>query len=166
MTHDDAPAPDEASQICLKQTRAMVINLLATSVAVMLLGGLALRGMDRGATLWPETLATRLAHGFLFGIIFLSYCSRRALASRSALRDPERRGRRFYRAHVLSASIAALAVPLGLAHGYAIRPRLDAVGPFWVAALALEFLAIPRGYELTDFDAPMPLSADERERWR
>jgi hypothetical protein len=164
MTFDDSR--DEASATCLNQTRSTVINLLAASVAVMFVGGLALRGMDRAATLWPETLATRVAHGFLFGIIFLSYVSRRVLASRSALRDPESRGRRFYLAHVVSASIGALAVPLGLAHGYAIRPRLDAVGPFCVAALALEFLAIPRGYELNDFDAPMVPPADQPESWR
>jgi hypothetical protein len=40
-------------------------------------------------------------------------------------------------------------------YGWIVRPRLDAVAPFWVAALALGFLALPRAAELDGFDAPM-----------
>jgi hypothetical protein len=58
----------------------------------------------------------------------------------------------FYRGHVLAAALAALAVPLGLAYGWLVRPSLDAVAPFWVAALALGFLALPRAYELDGLD--------------
>ena len=38
------------------------------------------------------------------------------------------------------------------AYAYAARPRLDAIAPFWVAALALGILATPRGYELDGLD--------------
>jgi hypothetical protein len=155
--------PDRAADVCLARTRSVVLNLLVVSGAVMAAGGFALRGLERGATLWPPSVAGRVAHAGLFGLIFLSYLMRRVLASRTALRDPKARSRRFFRAHVVSASIGALAVPLGLAYGYAIRPKLDAVGPFWVAAMALEFLALPRGYELNDFDVPMTPDQEERD---
>jgi hypothetical protein len=39
-------------------------------------------------------------------------------------------------------------VPIGFAYAYAVRPTLDAVAPFWVAGLALGFLALPRAAEL------------------
>jgi hypothetical protein len=60
---------------------------------------------------------------------------------------------------VLAASLAALAVPLGLLSGWIDRPRLDVVGPFWVVALALGFLALPRAHELEDFAEPLPSPA-------
>jgi hypothetical protein len=56
---------------------------------------------------------------------------------------------------VAAAAVGALAVPLGLVYGWTVRPRLDAVAPFWVAALALGFLALPRVHELEGFDAPL-----------
>ena len=90
-------------------------------------------------------------------LVVASYLVAPDRASRSALARPSdagpavlpgaRRSRR---------SSAALAVPLGLAYGWFVRPRLDAVGPFWVAALALGFLALPRAHELDGFDDPMP----------
>ena len=43
-------------------------------------------------------------------------------------------------------------MPLGLAYGWLVRPRLDAVGPFWVAALTLGFLALPRARQFEDLD--------------
>ena len=36
------------------------------------------------------------------------------------------------------------------------RPQLDAVAPYWIAALALGFLALPRAHELEGFDDPIP----------
>ena len=44
---------------------------------------------------------------------------------------------------------------VGFAHGWLVDPRLEALAPFWVAALGLGFLALPRGHELDDFDEPM-----------
>jgi hypothetical protein len=57
--------------------------------------------------------------------------------------------------------IAALAVPLGFVYGYAIDPTLPAVAPFWVAALTLGFLSLPRRSILDDFDDPLPLEPFE-----
>ncbi len=68
---------------------------------------------------------------------------RRFGAGRSRLRDPGRRASRFYQAHLTSAVVGSLAIVLGLCYGWWVRPRLDAVSPFWVAALALGILALP-----------------------
>jgi hypothetical protein len=163
MTGEGDEPPDPVIAACLARTRALVLKVLIASIAIVVIGGAGLRTVDQGATLWPEIFATRVAHGLLFGIIFLSYFCRRALASRSSLRDPLTRFERFHRAHLVGALIGALAVPLGLVIGYAVRPRMDVVGPFWVAALALESLALPRGYELSDFDQPMVLPAEYTE---
>jgi hypothetical protein len=48
---------------------------------------------------------------------------------------------------------------LGLAYGWFVRPQLDAVGPFWAAALGLGFLALPRAASLNDFDEPITESS-------
>ena len=46
---------------------------------------------------------------------------------------------------------------LGLLYGWLVSPRLEAILPFWLAALVLGILAYPRGRELEDLDAPMEL---------
>lgn len=156
-----APARDPAVAACLDRTRSAVLNVLVAVGAGIAASGLYLGRLDRGALLWPEQAAERVAHAALFTVIAAGFVALRVFGSRSALRDPGRRATRFYRAHVAGAAIGALAVPLGLAYGWAIRPRLDGVAPFWVAALALGLLAWPRAAELDDFEEPMtPTRAD------
>lgn len=147
-------AIDPDSQACLERTRSAVLNILLGVGAGIALSGLILRWRDRAAA-WraPDGLRQALIAG-LIAILVVSHLARRIGASRSALREPAGRSSRFYRAHVLAAAIGALAVPLGLAFGWAIRPRLDAVAPFWIAALALGFLALPKAAELEDLDPP------------
>jgi hypothetical protein len=140
---------------CLDRTRSAVLNVLVVAGIGIALSGLALSRRDRGALLWPPLPAQRGAHVALFGVIAASFLLRRAMAGRSALRDPDRRCDRFFWAHVVSAVVGALAIPLGFAYGWAIGPRLDAVAPFWVAALALGLLALPRAHELEGFEEPM-----------
>jgi hypothetical protein len=124
--------------------------------------GLFLGRRDRGVMLWPERTAARVAHLALLGLVVASFVVRRVWASRSALREPSTRASRFFRTHVVSALVGALAIPLGFVYGWAVRPRLDAVFPFWVAALALGVLALPRVYELEGFDEPMPSPGEPR----
>ncbi len=95
-------------------------------------------------------------------LVVIGYLVRRIGTRRSALRDPASRASRFYRAHVAAAVMGSLAVPLGLVHGWAVRPQLEAVAPYWVAALALGFLALPRAHELEGFDEPMPEPSEPR----
>ena len=149
-------ALEPAAEACLSQTRSSVIHVLIGISGGIALSGLVLRWRDRGA-IWraPDELRQGLLAG-LFLLVFSSFAVRRAGASRARLRDPQRRASRFYQAHLTSAVIGSLAILLGLCYGWWIRPRLDAVSPFWVAALALGFLALPRADELRDFEDPIP----------
>jgi hypothetical protein len=141
---------------CLERTRAAVANVLVLAALGIAGGGLLLRWRaGQALPRAPESVRQALEVA-LFGLIASSILVRRWVGSRSGLRDPSRRAARFSRAHLSSAAIGALAVPLGLVYGWTVRPRLDAVGPFWVAAVALGALAWPRATELEGFDAPMP----------
>jgi hypothetical protein len=151
---EPAPAPAEAA--CLERTRSAVLNVLVAVGCGIAVSGLLVRWRDRWALERSSEATGRALLLGLAALVVLSYATRRALAGRAALRDPVHRASRFYLGHVLSATVAALAVPLGLAYGWLVRPRLDAVGPFWVAALALGSLAFPRAAELEGFDEPMP----------
>ena len=147
---------EPAAARCLERTRSAVLNVLIAIGLGIALSGLILRWRDRGA-IWRAS--DELGQGLLVGLFVLvvsSYVARRVGASRSRLHDPERRASRFYGAHLASALIGSLAIVLGLCYGWWIRPRLDAVSPFWVASLALGFLALPRADELRDFDEPIP----------
>jgi hypothetical protein len=147
---------------CLARTRSAVMNILVAVGIGIAVSGLLLRGHAREAVpRAPESVRRALLAGLL-AVTVLGYTVRRVLGGRSALADPALRAVRFYWAHVLSAALGALAIPLGLAYGWLIRPRLDAVAPFWVAALALGFLALPRLNELDDFSSPMPSSSESQ----
>ncbi|HEV3120885.1 MAG TPA: hypothetical protein VGY53_03230 [Isosphaeraceae bacterium] len=149
-------ALEPAALECLDRTRSAVVNVLMVVGLGIAVAGIYLGRRDRGALLWSEREMGRGAHALLFVIIVASFAVRRVVASRAALRDPAGRAPRFFRAHVASAILGALAMPLGALYGWAIRPRLDAVLPFWVAALALGVLALPRSYELEGFEEPIP----------
>ena len=147
-----SPAAPDADW--LEKTRSTVLNLVvAAGFGIAVSGGL-LRWRDR----WAVSRApASVGSGLTVALIALgvsSYLVRRTISGRGALRDPETRGVRLFRGHVASAALAVLAVPLGLAYGWFVRPRLDAVAPFWVVALALGLLALPRSRDLQDLDAP------------
>lgn len=144
----------------VEQTRSAVLNVMIVSAAGVALTGLALRGRDRGATLWSPDLTRRACYLTLLLLVMGSTAARRILGSRTALRDPETRAGRFRRSHLVGAVLGALAVPLGLLYGFAIEPRLQAVTPFWVAALALGVLSLPRAEQLDGFDEPLPVPQD------
>jgi len=143
-----------ADQTCLERTRSAVVNVLVADAVGIAATGLVLRWRDRGALFRVQDGVRQGMLGLLFALVVASYLCRRILARRSSLRDPARRCARFYRAHVLAAAVGALAVPLGFVYGWTVRPRLDGVGPFWVAALALGVLALPRSVALEGLDEP------------
>ncbi len=161
MSRRDLDTLEPAVVACLDRTRSAVLNVMVVAAAGIAVSGLVLRRRDRGALAWPLDDTRRLAYSLLLVIVTASIALRRGLGRRSALNDPSRRCTRFFRAHVLAVTVGALAVPLGLAHGIAAEPSLQAVAPFWVAALALGALAFPRARELEDFDEPM-ISDDQR----
>jgi hypothetical protein len=149
------PEPDTApvdsthgSSACLDRTRSHVLNVLVVvgiSIAVSgwLLGQHALTGQPRPAKTMNDAL-----YSILIALAATSYVSRRLLAARAARAGPERFGRLFYWAHVAPALIASLAVPLGFAYGWLVRPQLDALIPFWAVPFVLGFLSLPRRSEL------------------
>ncbi|HEV3163076.1 MAG TPA: hypothetical protein VGZ22_03465 [Isosphaeraceae bacterium] len=153
---------EPAAVRCLERTRSAVLNVLVVVAAGIAGSGIVLGRRDRGVLLWPERTTQRATHAALLLLIVASFMVRRVLGSRSALRDPDTRCVQFYRAHVIGAIVGALAVPLGFAYGWGVRPLLDAVIPFWLTALALGVLALPRAYELADFDAAMSEPSEPR----
>jgi hypothetical protein len=139
-----------ASEV-LEQTRSAVLNVLIIAGAGIAASGLLLRWRDS----WALSRAPESAkNGLIVALALVAVFSH--LTRRSARGDEQR----FYRGHVLAAALAALAVPLGLAFGWFVRPRLDAVAPFWIVALALGWLALPRAYEVDEFE-PVPSHSDE-----
>ncbi|CAN5812923.1 hypothetical protein BH23PLA1_BH23PLA1_31860 [soil metagenome] len=154
---------DSAALACLERTRSAVLNVLVVIGIGIALSGWLLSRRDFGLALWPADVARNRALLSLIGILVASSVTRQLLSSRMALQNPFRRARRFYWAHVLGAVIGALAVPLGFAYGWAIRPRLDGVGPFWAVALAMGVLSLPRAHALEGFDQPMPLPETDRD---
>jgi hypothetical protein len=156
------PAPEPAEAACLERTRSAVLNVLVAVGVGIAASGLLLRWRARAM---PPEAPDLVRQGLMIGLLAVtvaSYVLRRVLAGRPALRDPAGRCAKFYRGHVIAAAVGGLAIPLGLLYGWLVRPRLDAVAPFWVAALALGFLALPRAYELEEFDEPMTPSSEPR----
>jgi hypothetical protein len=147
--------PRSAERACLERTRSAVLNILMADGIGLAVSGVLLRWRDRGALFRASDATRRTLLGALFALVVASYLTRRIVGRRSSLRDPGPRARRFFRAHVVAAAIGALAIPLGFTYGWMVRPRLDGVAPFWVAALALGFLSLPRAAELEDFDDPI-----------
>jgi hypothetical protein len=153
-TDADAASPEAA---CIERTRSAVLNVLVVAGVGIAVSGWALGRHEPDAALpWGLLTTRRTSHIALIALVALAYLVLRVLAGRERLSDPRTRASRFFRGRVASATIAALAVPLGFAHGWLVDPRLDALAPFWIATLGLGFLALPRGRELDDFDATIP----------
>ena len=140
----------------LNRARSAVLNVLMAAGVGIAASGALLRWRDRWAVERAPDNVGRGLMAVLFALVVLSFAVRRAWGGREALRDPETRAQRLVRASVASAALAAMAVPLGLAYGWFVRPQLDAVLPFWVAAIALGFLAFPRPSVLEGLDPTDP----------
>jgi len=146
------PEASGTGQACLERTRTAVLNvLIAVGLFIALSGGL-LRyrtealGASESRNLHHELMAALIVTSVI------SYTTRRILSQRSDQGQGGPRESLFYWAHVLPAIIAALAAPLGLAYGWWVDRNVQSVVPFWIAALALGSLALPRRYELACFD--------------
>lgn len=145
----------------LHRTRKDVLNVLVLVGGMIAVSGFLLRSRaERGAVPSEPWLRPALLGG-LGGLFFASYLARRLWWRRSPGLMPERLARLFRWSHVGSAAIAAGGVPLGLAYGWWVDARLQAVAPFWVVPLALGLLAIPRRGELED---GFPAAGDGQEQ--
>lgn len=152
-------AIEPAARACLHRTRSAVLNVMVAVGVGIAASGFFLAGRDPAgldATSGLARLLVREDRLDLLILVVVGYLVRRIGTRRSALSDPAGRASRFHRAHVATAVLGALAVPLGLLHAWAVRPQLEAVAPYWVAALAIGFLSLPRAAELEGFDEPMP----------
>jgi hypothetical protein len=154
---DPALGRDPSAAACLERTRSAVLNVLVVVGAGIAASGWVLGHHDPDAVLpWGLVKTRRASMVALVALIALAYLILRVVAGREMLRDPARRASRFFKGRVAASSVAALAVPLGFAYGWLVDPRLEVIAFFWVTALGLGFLALPRGHELDDFDEPMP----------
>jgi hypothetical protein len=146
---------DPASAACLHRTRSAVMTVLALDGLLIAASGLLLRTRGPGMTLWPAEEAYRWSHLTLLALMFAGSAVRLIGTARPVLEDPSRRARRFHWSHLIGALAGTAALPIGFAYGWAVRPQLAAVGPFWAVALVLGLLALPRADELIGFDQPM-----------
>ena len=153
---DAREALEPAAVACLDRTRSAVLNVLVVVGAGIAVSGWVLGRLDRGALVWDPIMARRNSIAVVLALLVASRVVLRVGSSRSARRDPATCARRFERSHFVAAVIGAVAVPLGFAYGWAIKPRLEDISPFWVVALASGFLALPRSHELAGFDEPIP----------
>lgn len=142
----------------LHRTRLAVLNVLVLVGGMIAVSGFLLRWRtEQGAVPAPAGAAApggewprKALLGGLFALGLASYLARRAWWRRPSDLTPERWTRRLRWSHVGSAAIAAGGVPLGLAYGWWVDARLQAIAPFWVVPLALGLLAIPRRVEIQD----------------
>ena len=148
----------------LEKTRAAVLNLLVAAGFAIAISGFLLRWRERWSVARAPSEVRIGLTAVLVALAVASHLARRTISGREALRAPETRGRRLFRGHVGSAALAVLAVPLGLAYGWFVSPRLDAVAPFWIEALALGWLARPRSDALEGLDNPAPDTRPEGPR--
>ena len=116
------------------RARSAVVNVLVAVAAGIAASGGLLRGREIvDAPPGGTVLAHRVAMATLLGLVAVGYATLRVGSGRSA------------RFRIATAIVGALAVPLGLAHGWWVDPAPGAIAPFWVAALGLGCLAYPRG---------------------
>ena len=135
------------------RTRSAVLNVLVVVAAGIAASGWILgRHEPDGPLPWPSLTTRQVAFAILGLLVTLSYTVLRSASRRETLRDPITRAGRFYRGRLAASVIAGLAIPLGFAYGWYVDSRLQGIAPFWVAGLAIGFLAMPRGGELDDLD--------------
>jgi hypothetical protein len=161
MPENGSESLDPASRKCLEKTRGAVLNVLVASGLLIAISGglLRWRTLDNEGGIRSNSLHERLMIA-LVAVAVVSFLTRRLLGTRVRLNDESTRASRFFWSHFVSALVAAQAVPLGLVHGWLVAPDLESIGPFWVAALTLGFLALPREHELKGFALPIEGSED------
>ena len=146
---------DPASADCLERTRSAVMTVMAVDGLAIAASGLLLRGRGGGITWMEPAEAYRWSYLALLALMLAGSLIRVVGSTRWLLGDPRRRASRFYWSHVASAAVGLPALGLGFAYGWAIRPSLSAIAPYWGVALVLGVLALPRVDELIGFDRPM-----------
>jgi hypothetical protein len=166
MIHSSEPRVPETeearhSRACLERTRTAVLNVLIAVGSVIAVSGGVLR--IRAASQQPPATSglRRGLSATLIVIAVFSYVTRRMMASHLGYDQAATSQSRFYWSHVAPAIIAALAAPLGLVYGWWVDSSVQSVIPFWVVALALGSLALPRASEVEYLHGPAPGSGGD-----
>ena len=145
----------------LERTRDAVMDVLLIDGLGIALSGWALARSGYSVTSFEPYIAQRFAFVPLVILVFASIATRRIWAGRWRLRDPARRAGRLLRAHVASALVGGLAIPLGHVFARDFLPTLRGAGPFWIVALAMGLLALPRDSAVAGLERKPISSADE-----
>ena len=140
----------------LVRTRSAVLNVLVGDGLMIAVSGWLLRRRAEDAIVRPDRGLHDALLLSLVAVAVASYVMRRRWTGRPSPAASDRRDARFFWSHVGAAGLAALGIPLGLAYGWWVDPRLEGVIPFWVVPMALGFLALPRRGELEELDTSAP----------
>lgn len=139
-----------AREDLLLRTRKGVLNVMVGAGLLIAVSGWVLRRRAQaGIGPPPRGLHDELLFALII-VAVVSYLVRRAWIWRPESLEHATGRARFYRLHVGAAAIAVLGVPLGIAYGWFVDPRLEGVAPFWVVPMAMGILAIPRRGEIAD----------------
>jgi len=158
MTRPD-PSSDglePAASHWLERTRSVVLNVMVVDGLAIAATGLILRRWEGIETDLDRGLLKKLLLGGLFGVFIVALFVLGRLGGRSRLEAPITRGSRYFTSRVAAAVLGWCTLPLGLAYGMLIDPSLGGVAPFWLAAMVLGRLALPRALDLEGFPEPMP----------
>ncbi|WP_165072386.1 hypothetical protein [Paludisphaera rhizosphaerae] len=140
---------------CLERTRSVVLNVMIVDGLAIAATGLLLRRWEGIETDLDRGLLKKVLLGGLFGLFAFAMLVLRQLGGRRRLEPPTTRARRYFTSRVGTAVLGWCALPLGLAYGILIDPSLGGVAPFWLGAMVLGRLALPRAIDLEGFDEPM-----------
>ncbi len=142
-TSETEPTPLDSGRgpsACLERTRSHVLNVMVAVGLSIAVSGWLLRQRALAVQPRPAKTISDSLYAVLIALAAASFISKRLLTTRAARAGPERFERLFYWAHVGPALIASLAVPVGFAYGWLVRPGLDAIIPFWAVPFVLGFL--------------------------
>lgn len=152
---DSREVLEPAAARWLDRTRSVVLNVMIVDGLAIAATGLILRRWD-GIALDVDRESLKKG---LLGALFLLFVGAmfvlRRLGGRSRLEDPSKRGSRYFASRVGAAAVGWGALPLGLAYGMVVDPGLGGVAPFWLTAMVLGRLALPRTVDLEGFPEPM-----------
>lgn len=157
------PEPDPSSLRCFERTRSTVMTILLIDGLLIAISGLLLRNREPGISLWLAEDAYRRFHLALLILMFVGSFIRLVGMTRLVMNLTRNGFGWFFWSHTGSALIGTLAIPIGFVYGWAVRPMLSTIGPFWAVALVLGILALPRMDELIGIDPSRSSRPDQSQ---
>lgn len=152
LPDDSSNGADPSVSRLLERTRSVVLNVMILDGLAIAATGLILRRWDGIETDFDRGLLKKLLLGGLLGLFAVATFVLRGLGGRQRLESSSTRGQRYFSSRVATAILGWCALPLGIAYGMLLDPSLGGVAPFWLAAIVLGRLALPRAVDLEGFD--------------